>query len=57
MQIFKEAEYSSTSPKITSHVVLINCHIYVKQINITLKVQIYKYFIETLQITRQKYDK
>jgi len=30
MQIFKEAEYSSTSPKITSHVVLINCHIYVR---------------------------
>ncbi len=57
MQIFKEAEYSSTSPKITSHVVLENCHISVKQINITFKVQIYKYFIETLQITRQKHDK
>lgn len=52
MQVFKDAEYSSTSPKITSHVVLENSHISVKQINITLKVQIYKYFIETLQIKR-----
>lgn len=30
MQIFKEAEYPSTSPKIISHVVLEKCHIYMK---------------------------